>query len=96
MEQERYLLGKQLYIHGKVYTFKCPTCGKLFTYDEPGEPGCTGPNEVLDEHDMTLMHLVSVRTLDKREVALTPDQGRARADGPLYVPTDEDKKRRRR
>lgn len=89
-EQERYLLGHTPYIHGKVYTFGCPVCGHEFTYDEPGEPMCTGPNETLDEHSPELMHLVRVRTIDKRDVIVAPDAGAARADGPLFVPPRRD------
>jgi len=62
------------------YTFRCPVCAKLFTYDAPGEPCCTGPSESSDDHEMTIMHLIRV---NRREIA--PEVGAARANGPLIL-----------
>lgn len=91
MEMERYLIGSQRYRHGKVYTFECPTCGKRFTYDEPGEPLCSGPSETTDDHLPEVMLLRQVVTLDKREVTPSHEAAEARAQGALFVPSADDK-----
>jgi hypothetical protein len=38
-----------------TYIFRCPVCSKLFKMDEPGEPVCTGPSEMRDDHPHTVM-----------------------------------------
>jgi hypothetical protein len=86
LEMERYLVGRQAFPHGKVWTFKCPTCSKLFEYDEPGEPLCTGPNETTDDHDTTAMLLLSVRTVEGREKFAPPEVAQRRSTGALFVP----------
>lgn len=63
------------------YTFRCPICEKRFTYDQPGEPCCTGPSEMRDDHPMETMRLVSIA---KTEVA--PDYAEQRAGGVLILP----------
>ena len=35
--------------------FRCPECGKLFRHEGEGEPMCTGPSEMRDDHEPTLM-----------------------------------------
>lgn len=62
----------------KVYTFKCDMCKKLFQYDEPGEPLCTGPGETLDTHELTMMKLVSLNSTE-----INPIVAQQRAKGPL-------------
>lgn len=63
------------------WTFKCPVCRKVFRSDHgPGEPCCTGPSEMRDEHPMTIMRL------DKVEYrAVDPLVAEARANGPLIL-----------
>lgn len=67
-------------LSAKVYTFRCPTCLKLFQQLEPGEPCCTGPSEMRDDHPMTLMLLHRID-----ELAVAPALARARARGPLRM-----------
>jgi hypothetical protein len=86
MEMERYLIGRQAFPHGKVWTFRCPTCAKVFTYDQPGEPICTGPSESRDEHPQEPMLLESVRPVGKNEKLAPPGLGEIRALGALYIP----------
>jgi hypothetical protein len=64
----------------KVYTFVCPVCLKKFTYDELGEPMCTGPSEMRDEHVPTVMRLFCV---DKTYIH--PQLAEHRAVGPLIL-----------
>lgn len=64
----------------KTYTFWCPVCSKTFRIDGPGEPCCTGPNETLDEHPLTVMHLQRV---GQREVH--PERAADRSAGPLIL-----------
>ena len=63
-----------------VYTFICPVCAKIFRSQEPGEPCCTGPNESLDEHELTVMHL---QTVDG--IKFNPFHAWQRAQGPLIL-----------
>lgn len=86
MEMERYLIGKQVFPHGKVWNFKCPSCGKAFRHDQPGEPLCTGPSETRDEHEPEAMLLESVLPVGRNEKIAPPDVADARANGALYVP----------
>jgi hypothetical protein len=86
MEMERYIIGKQAYPHGKSWTFQCPTCAKFFTYDQPGEPMCTGPSESRDDHDQILMLLVSVQPVNREEVLVPSESAIKRAEGPLFIP----------
>jgi hypothetical protein len=73
----------------RLYTFRCPCCGKYFRQDEPGEPLCTGPNESADDHPPVLMRRVRVaRPVNPgthyREV--DPATAEALAEGPLLFP----------
>lgn len=86
MEMERYIVGRQPFPHGKVWTFQCPLCKKVFKYDEPGEPLCTGPSETRDDHVQTTMLLLSVRPVGKNEKFAPPGVAEERAQGALYVP----------
>lgn len=86
LEMERVISGKQTYTHGKVYTFRCPECRNEFTYDAPGEPVCTGPSESRDDHPSSVMRLIRVVSLDKREKHVPAEVAAARAAGPLWVP----------
>lgn len=42
-----------------VYVYRCPLCSRLFRYDDPYEPMCTGPNW-MDEHAPEIMRLIAV------------------------------------
>jgi hypothetical protein len=65
----------------RVFTFRCPVCSKRFVTDEgAGEPVCSGPSEIRDDHELTIMHLLRV---DEREIH--PAVGAARAAGPLII-----------
>src|SRR5208282_1964338 len=86
LEMERYILGVAQYPHGKEWTFVCPVCAKTFRYDQPGEPMCTGPSEMRDDHEPTTMLLQKVRTIEKVEKFLPPGMAEERLTGPLYVP----------
>lgn len=71
----------------KTYLFRCPVCRKIFKADEPGEPCCTGPSEMRDDHELTVMLLVSVTHPDCRysaDIALATAE--RRAAGPLLLP----------
>jgi hypothetical protein len=63
-----------------TYVFKCPVCHKLIRSDEPGEPVCTGPSEMRDDHEHTVMHLHK-----RQSVEVSPEYGAARAEGPLLI-----------
>lgn len=67
------------------YTFGCPVCSKRFVYDEPGEPCCTGPSEMRDDHPLEVMRLISVE-----RVAVAPTFAEARATGELLLPHMDD------
>jgi hypothetical protein len=67
------------------YTFRCPLCAKIFKYDEPGEPCCTGPSETRDEHPMEIMRLVAIGGVD-----VDPFGAEKRADGALIMPNMTD------
>lgn len=67
----------------RVYTFRCPECRKFFRAEEPGEPCCTGPSEMRDDHPMEVMRLVSVD-----DVEVHPDYAEARVVGPLKMPVE--------
>lgn len=86
LEMERYIVGRQAFPYGKVWTFRCPLCAKAYTYDEPGEPLCTGPHETLDEHPVETMLLESVRPVGENEKLAAPGVAEARAAGPLFIP----------
>jgi hypothetical protein len=66
------------------YTFVCPVCRKLFTYDQPGEPTCTGPSEMRHEHPPTLMFLHSLQ-----RVEVDPLYAEQRAANRLILPDME-------
>jgi hypothetical protein len=67
----------------RLYTFRCPECLNEFTYDEPGEPMCTGPGEV-DQHEPKVMRRIRVKDKDKvKEVSAA--EGEARAKGALLT-----------
>jgi hypothetical protein len=68
----------------KVYTFKCPVCQKLYRAEDPGEPCCTGPSEMRDDHPMTVMHLLRVDKVD-----VHPVFAEKRAEGPLIIPDQQ-------
>ena len=67
----------------RVYTFHCPICRKRFTSDEPGEPCCTGPSEMRDDHPMEVMRLFEVN-----DIQVSPAAAERRAHGPLLLPGD--------
>ena len=73
-----------------TYTFGCPVCQKRYRSDEPGEPCCTGPSEMRDEHPMTTMLLVKV---DQAEV--NPARAEQRAAGELLLPEHGERKLQR-
>lgn len=87
LEMERYALGLARPPADKDWTFVCPVCGKRFTYDQPGEPMCTGPSETRDEHCPEVMDLVSVRTRSTGIVGIAPDIAAIRKEGTLYIPS---------
>lgn len=64
-----------------TYIFGCPICRKQFSYDAPGEPCCTGPNETADDHEMQVMRLIRI---ERREVG--PQYAEKRAAGALLMP----------
>lgn len=68
----------------RLYTFECPECKKLFTYDEPGEPLCDGPGDY-KSHEPKVMIRVKVKSRDK-EKNVSPEEGAARAKGTLLTP----------
>ena len=68
----------------RIYTYRCPTCKKLFEYDQPAEPLCDGPGDV-KAHEPAVMLRVKVRDKD-REVFVSQEEGEARAKGALLLP----------
>jgi hypothetical protein len=86
MEMERYIIGRQTFPHGKVWSFRCPTCNKLFSYGEPGEPMCTGPDPNRDDHEPIVMLIESVKPVGKNEKFAPPGLAEERAKGALYIP----------
>lgn len=68
-----------------TYVFGCPVCRKIFKYDEPGEPCCTGPSEMRDDHPMIVMRLVRIQ---KTEV--NPRFAKRRSEGRLLLPHMEE------
>lgn len=64
------------------YTFRCPLCGKFFTHDEPGEPCCTGPSEMRDDHPLTVMRLTRIAGEH-----VNPVRAEQRAQGTLLMST---------
>lgn len=72
----------------RVYTFQCQVCSKLFRTSEPGEPCCTGPSETRDDHELTVMYLLQID-----DVEVDPARAAERAEGPLIIPTEEDRER---
>jgi hypothetical protein len=66
----------------QVYTFKCPICSKIFRAEEPGEPCCTGPSEMRDDHELTIMQLEKVDTIQ-----VNPFYAKSRIASPLLMPT---------
>jgi hypothetical protein len=56
-------------------------CSKRFVSDEPGEPGCTGPSEMRDDHPLETMRLLRV---DREDV--NPVRAEQRAAGELLLP----------
>src|SRR3989304_10129579 len=68
----------------RLYTFRCPTCKKEFTYDEPGEPLCDGPKEV-KSHEPVVMIRIRGKTRDQTK-EVSPEEGAARAKGTLLIP----------
>lgn len=85
LEMERYILGRSKFPHGKEWTFRCPTCQRMYRGDEPGEPLCTGPSD-RDDHPSELMYLLKVRTVEGVEKFTPPGVAEERASGPLFVP----------
>lgn len=67
-----------------TYVFQCPTCSKFYRTDEPGEPVCSGPSEMRDDHPHEVMRLFKVE-----KVAVHPRFAERRAAGRLLVPSDE-------
>lgn len=66
-----------------TYTFVCPLCCKQFRSDEPGEPCCTGPSEMRNDHPLEVMRLLRI---DKDEV--NPVLAERRAEGRLLMPSE--------
>jgi len=65
----------------RTFTFICPVCRKVYRTDEGiGEPCCTGPSEMRDDHELTIMHLHGIDHTD-----IDPQVGEARANGPLII-----------
>lgn len=73
-----------------TYTFSCPLCAKQFTHDEPGEPCCTGPSEMRDDHPMEVMRLLRVNRED-----VNPLRAEQRATGELLMPFHDERKLKR-
>lgn len=69
----------------RIYTFKCPECQRVFSYDEPGEPMCDGPNDVR-EHEPAVMRRIKVRDKTLGEKLVSEAEGEARAKGTLLTP----------
>lgn len=67
-----------------TYVFRCPMCAKLFKMDAPGEPVCSGPSEMRDDHPHTVMHLHAIQNTE-----VNPKYGAYRAEGPLLLPGNE-------
>ncbi len=63
-----------------TYTFGCPICGHRFTYDAPGEPMCTGPSQMRNDHEPALMRL-----LRRNRTDIHPAFAERRAAGPLIL-----------
>lgn len=70
-----------------TYTFVCPMCSKRFTSDQPGEPCCTGPSEMRDDHPMETMRLLRVNRED-----VNPVRAEQRAAGELLLPGMDERK----
>lgn len=68
----------------RIYTFRCPTCKKDFTYDQPGEPLCDGPGEV-SSHPPVVMNRIRVKSRDRTK-EVSDEEGKARARGVLLTP----------
>lgn len=67
----------------RQYTYRCNNCLNEFTYDEPGEPMCTGPGQ-LDSHPPVVMWRIRVKDRDRtKEVA--PEEGKRRSQGTLLT-----------
>ena len=64
-----------------TYVFSCSVCHKEFRSDEPGEPCCTGPSEMRDDHEMVVMHLKSIN-----QVEVHPEVAEKRSVGGLLMP----------
>lgn len=64
-----------------TYVFRCPVCAKTFRTDEPGEPVCSGPSEMRDDHMHEVMRLVKLE-----RVEVHPLYGEQRAVGRLIMP----------
>lgn len=70
-----------------TYVFGCPVCHKTHRSDEPGEPCCTGPSEMRDDHQMQVMRLLKVDRDDAN-----PARAEKRAKGELLMPWHSEQK----
>lgn len=68
-----------------IYTFGCPECRKIFRTDEPGEPCCTGPSEMRDDHPHIVMELLCIN-----KVEVNPAIAAQRAVGRLLMPHEDE------
>ena len=48
------------HIPGDAFTFECTKCQKRFKYAYGYPPTCTGPDELVDDHDPVLMVLIKI------------------------------------
>lgn len=68
----------------RIYTFKCPECGHVFSYNQPGEPLCDGPGAVA-VHVPKVMHRIRVKDRNYTK-EVSEAEGKARAKGTLLTP----------
>ncbi len=68
-----------------TYVFICPVCRKTFKADEPGEPCCSGPSEMRDDHPLEIMHLLRIDKID-----VNPVLAERRAAGRLILPHENE------
>lgn len=67
-----------------VFTFQCPECKKLYSYDQPGEPLCDGPGAT-KSHEPKIMLRLSVKD-DDGLTFVSPEEAARRAQGALLTP----------
>jgi hypothetical protein len=68
------------------WVFRCPVCGTVRGNDVgPWEMTCTGPSESRHDHEMALTRLIGVGYKRAHKSEVYPDEGEARAAGPLIM-----------